>query len=306
MSDPVLFIVNPVSGSGWAQCHLPEFLIEVESLGVKTRVVQSERVAHAIELARAAPGEGFRRVVAVGGDGTVHEVINGLLTQTAVPAHQLTLGVVPVGTGNDFARSIGAPRGWRPALALALLGEGRPCDMGHVRCISAAGQVGRFFANIAGAGFDAAVIAGFGGRVDGRLAYLRGVLRTWGSWRNPLFEVRGGNGPIFDDAGLMALFALGRYFGGGMQLAPSARLDDGLGNVVIVRAMGGARLLLELPRVFSGRVEGSRSVLSGLEQVMDVGSLPACPVEADGELVGHTPARFSVVPRALSAVRGKH
>lgn len=203
---------------------------------------------HARELARRAVSEGVELLLAAGGDGTMNEVADGLLGSSTA------LGVVPVGSGNGLARTLGIPL--EPGAALRALASGvtRRMDVGVVN--------GRPFLNVAGAGFDAHVGAEFhrharrGGR-RGILSYVRLSLQAVLRYAPGAFRLEVDGAPAYEGRALVVAFANGRQYGAGAVLAPQARLDDGRLDVVVFQATSVAGVLRQIPRLFRGTLARS-------------------------------------------------
>lgn len=248
--------------------------------------------------ATAAVSRGFRRLLAVGGDGTLHEVLNGALAAPGVDSRELVLAVAPFGTGNDWARGRGVPR--EPLALARCLAAGRTThsDLGCIEFIGAPGAPPRHFINVAGAGIDAEVLAALPSGPARRSAYLLGLLRALWSFRPPEFTLLA-DGHEERGSRLLALAANGAYCGNGMRLAPGAAPDDGLLDIVTVEPLPLLAALWRLPRLFDGRLARERWVRSSRAASLEIHANPPATIEADGQLVGITPARVSVLPGAI-------
>jgi len=297
-------VVNPQSGRGRGARELERIRRLLDDERIDARIACTEGPGHAGELACSARDAGFRRIAAVGGDGTAHEMVDGLARGEALAGlRELLLAVVPIGTGNDWARSLAMPSRLPAALAqLARPLEG-DCDLGRVVCASPAGTRTSHFVNVAGAGFDAWVVEQLGTRKPGRWAYLFELIRSHRRFRAPALSVDTPSGAL-RDASLVVFAGIGAYCGGGMQVAPRAELDDGLLEITLIREMGGARILWELRRLFDASLHACDRVSAWRAPTLRIDSEPPCGVEADGELVGTTPASIEIHPRALRVVRG--
>ena len=240
-------VINPVSGTGGR----PEAVRRraalasafLERRGIRGEVCLTERPGHARELASAARNQGTELVVAWGGDGTVNEVAS-VLAFTAIP-----IAIIPSGSGNGLARELAIPADPGAALRVAFDGRERRIDAGELN--------GRLFFNIAGAGLDARVAHRFAALGAGR----RGLARYLALTARELF------GGVCDDftvvmdttvvchRTLLIAIANGRQYGNGALIAPSARLDDGRLDVVIVQGRPMMRVLMQVPKVFAGRID---------------------------------------------------
>lgn len=302
-ADRWFLVVNPESGRGRGRRALDALRRALERERIDARIALTEGPGHAGALALDAVSRGFERVAAVGGDGTAHETVGGLADALDADAlRRLLLAIVPIGTGNDWARSLGVPTRLTAAAAMLARGEPGDCDLGLVECTTPRGPVRRHFVNVAGAGFDAYVVERLGARKPGRWAYLLELLRSHRRFAPPTLTLAAPGGPASAQA--LAVFAtVGGYCGGGMRIAPEARLDDGLLDVTLIGAMSGTRILWELRRLFDASLHACPHVRAWTASELLIDAQPPCGVQADGELLGLTPARVRILPRAIRVVR---
>lgn len=282
-----LFLINPTSGRGRALRRWRE----LEPLIAGNPAYEAILPASAAEtraLAARAAREGMDRVVVIGGDGTLAAVAGELAgTQTSV-------GFIPGGTGNDFCRNVGLPTQPDAALAVATGSRTRPIDLGMT-------GDGRHFINIAGVGFDAevgAIAARYPRGLGGNLPYLLGTLRTM-AWYRPMPTEITVDGVRHAMDALMVGLANGRYYGGGMQLAPGASLHDGMLDVVIIGSMGRLEMLKVLGGVYSGaHLKHPRvQVLQGRRVSLQVPS--GTKVHVDGDHIPLERLDFEARPASL-------
>jgi len=295
-------IVNPVAGAYSTRRKWPIISKLLERIGLSFDFEYTQGVGHAIELARAAASDGYRYLVAVGGDGTVNEVANGILHSTG--ATSTALGIVSTGTGSDFIRSVGISRNYATACSTLTSSKRLSIDVGVVEYQSKGQTLRRFFVNGAGVGFDAAVVEKterlpkfFGGTAP----YVAGVIRTLFSYKNKPVVVKVGDEAESGRA-LNAVVANGGYLGGGMHVAPQAELGDSLLDVVIIGDMGKFEVLKEFPTVYKGTHINHPKVRIKKTTHITIESPEPMLVHADGELLGECPASFWVMPLALSIV----
>lgn len=302
---PMLVIANPAAGRGRGNgAILPRLVRALTAAGLAHQVEPTRGRGHATELARAAVTQrDLRYVVAVGGDGTVHEVVNGLIDAETGTAHRddLVLGVVAGGSGCDFLRTFGLDRS-PEVLARHLASETTmPIDIGRVRLTGPDGQpVVRLFANIAEAGWGAEVT-----RRANRLP------RAFGPTRYVVATVMGTRAMRQVEATVTVdhttttepitevVVANGQFFGGGLKVAPRALPDDGRFNVQTWRTRRGD-VLRSIPQVRLGEHLERPDVREWQSTSVEVTSPRPLLVEADGEVLGHTPATFDLLPHALS------
>ncbi len=295
-------IVNPVAGAHSTHRKWPRISRLLRHVGLSFDYEYTEGIGHAIELARAAASDGYRYLVAVGGDGTVNEVANGILHSSG--ASDTALGVVSTGTGSDFARSLGIPRHYVTACSCLISSRRLLIDVGVVEYKSKGQASRRFFVNGAGIGFDAAAVEAterMPKYLGGTIPYLAGLLRALLGYRNKSVVLRIGD-KVEAARILSVVVSNGGYFGGGMHVAPEASLNDNLLDVVVIGDIGKIELLKALPMVYKGSHGTHTKVSMGKATKITVESSEPVLVHADGELLGEGPASFSIMPAALSIV----
>ena len=295
-------IVNPAAGTPSTSRKWPRISKRLKEMGLSFDYEFTEGAGHAIELARAAASGGYRYLIAVGGDGTVHEVANGILRSTG--SDSTTLGVVCTGTANSFVRSAGIPRNYINACSRLTSPRRLLIDVGAVEYKSKGQSVQRFFINMAGVGFDAAVVAAaqrlpkyFGG-ITPYLVELPAFLLGYRNKSATLsLKDRTETTRIFG-----VVVANGCCYANGMLIAPQAELSDGLLDAVIFGDIDKFDVLKMLPMLYKGSHLKHPKIR--LEKVTDITieSSERLLLHADGELIGETPASFRLVPSALSIV----
>jgi YegS/Rv2252/BmrU family lipid kinase len=254
-------------------------------------------------LARQAVAEGAERLIVVGGDGTLNEVVNGCLDDAGVVAQDApTLVLVPLGTGSDFARGLGIPGGMA-ALDVLVRGQPRPLDLGVATYCDARGrEATRAFANVAdfGLGPETSDLIARGPKRLGAAAYLLGALRAIAAFTPTPIRVEVEGATVYDGSSGMAVVANGSYFGGGMQVAPHASVDDGIFDVLVLDCADRRTLVAEiLPRIYRGAHISHPAIRQARGRTVTIDAAKSFPLELDGEVVGTTPARFALLPGAL-------
>jgi diacylglycerol kinase family enzyme len=290
-------VVNPASGAGRAARFAPRLAAALERERVPFRTVATAAPADARALfARAAAG-GWRRLLALGGDGTFNELVNGLF-DSGIPSRECLVAAAAGGTGNDWSRAMEVPDDPARLARCMAHGASRAADVGI-----ATGADGRraAFHNVAGAGIDAEVIRRTPGRGPRAAAYLAGLVATLARYRAPEFELSVDGRPL---AGrfLLVLASIGPRCGGGMRLTPAAVADDGWLDLLTVDPLSFADALARLPKLFDGRLAGDPAfrVLRCREAAIHCAR--GCGVELDGELFGATPLAVVIRAGALSAL----
>ena len=293
---PLVVIANPRAGRGKLRARLPEIERILWQAGLDYRVVQTTHPGHATEAARDALHGGERYLVAAGGDGTVHEVVNGMLEDGHPIAQDAVLGVVAAGSGCDFARSFGLP-GDTVQAAHHLAGDRvRLIDVGQVTYSCGPAQITRYFPNIAEAGLGAAVVAR-ACRLPGLLGparYFCGFWLTLPRFRPATVHVDA-DGHVYQWRAHNVVVANCRFYGGGMHISPKSEPDDGALDVLV---MVGPKYeaFTTLPKVYRGSHLPNRNIVEIRASRVRLETDPPFQVEADGEHLGTTPAEFEVVP----------
>jgi diacylglycerol kinase (ATP) len=249
-------IVNPVSGRGEGGADIPAAEALLRDLGLEHDTVRTERPLHAIELARAAVREGYDVVVAMGGDGTANEVLNGLMQAKTAGEGEAVMGLITVGRGNDYGFGIDVPHGLEASIRCLAAGKRRRIDVGKVS--GGLYPQGRFFGNGIGIGFDAVV--GFEAakltRLSGFLCYLVAALKTIFLYFNaPLVRIESDSGASEQPA-LMVSVMNGRRMGGTFQMAPQSKNNDGLFTVCIAGQISRLGIFGLIPRFMAGTQAG--------------------------------------------------
>ncbi len=302
MGARAVLVVNPAAAGGAMRGEWPGLAREVRALGLEASVRLTERPGHATALTREALAAGEELVVAVGGDGTVNEVVNGFAAAAGGEvADGAALGVLQHGTGADLVRTYGIPTRPRDAVRLLVEGRERRIDVGRVRCSGPSGPEIRLFANAASAGVTGDVArraSTTSRRLGGTAAFLAATVAGLRSWRNGEFRIDlDGDGRTL--VATAVLCANGRYLAGGMHIAPQAEPDDGLFDVVIVGDVGTLDLALNVHRLYRGTLAAHPRVEIVRARSVRVETERPMPVETDGEQPGVTPVTFENLPRAL-------
>ncbi len=302
MSSPfgrLILICNPRAGAGGAKRALPEVLEQLGRRGLEHELRYTEGPGHAVALARGAIDDGHRLIVAVGGDGTVHEVANGMMGGDRPRNERAVLGVVAAGTGCDFIRTFGIPHTAGHAVVHLDGPESFPIDVGKITCESTAGSRVRYFVNVAEAGLGADV-ARRAARLPRRLGPTVYLFAFW--WALARHRPTEVTVDLIDRTyeGAMSnlVVANGQFYAAGMKIAPKAAPTDGLLDIQIQHPSKLEALAL-LPKVYRGEHVPHPDILEAKRVKVAIDAPVPLPIEADGELIGHTPATFELLRNAL-------
>ncbi|MBX0327287.1 diacylglycerol kinase family lipid kinase [Oscillochloris sp. ZM17-4] len=300
-------ILNPWAGRGAAGQRRPELEAALRAAGAEFDLVETHARGGATELTYQALDRGYDCVAAVGGDGTINEVVNGLVGGRERLGREAALGIVPLGTGSDFVKVLDGfvPNDIHGAVRRLAAGRTRPIDLGKITVESPAGEERRHFINGLGMGLDAQVaveslkLTG----LKGFAVYLMAIIRALGSYKANVMTVR------FDEYEvrrrlLFASVASGRSQGGGFLMTPEAMIDDGLLDICIVEKLRLDQIIRYLPKLMEGTHTTLREVTMGRARSIEVLCANGIPVATDGEVVAThaTRVRVEVQPGAVSLV----
>ena len=287
----------------------------LEACGVDYQCRLTGVDGNACELARAASAEGFRRMVAVGGDGTVHDVLNGIMQyvdspdaiSAGVSLDEFTLAVLPMGSGNDWIRSTGVPKDMSKAIAMLASGSFIRQDVVKVSVIDADGSPRSvsYMVNIGGVGIDADVcrVVNVNKKLGyrGKILYVIALLRCLRK-RVPVNVRMLCDGRLLYDGNIFSIaFGIGKYSGGGMRQTSDAVLDDGLLDVTVIPDISLGIIARRAYRLFTDSFTKVRELTVGRGRVVEVWPAEVKPyAEVDGEVIGVAPVRLEVLPVQLN------
>lgn len=296
MTDKVKVILNPYGGYLNGRTKVARVEQALQQAGVDYDLELTSRANHGVELARRASAEGWPVVVAAGGDGTINEVVNGLI-QNAGEAEAGILGVLPIGTANDFADMLNLPRELQAACQRIAAGQTRLVDVGWVN--------GRYFVNNSAVGLEPIItieheqMRWVNGKLRYILAALKGIFKSkaWEmrlTWSNSIYE-----GPI-----ILVSVGNSARTGGSFYLTPYAALDDGLLDFVYATKMTRWQLLRLLPKTFKGTHIHHPQVVYRQTNSLSIITSPPTPIQADGEIIDQnaTEINYCVLPGKLRVI----
>ncbi len=304
MHNSWYMIVNPTSAGGKAKNEWATIQAIMQQENLPFEAAFTLYPFHAIELVQQAIAQGYRKILAVGGDGTINEVINGIFSQKIVAPVEVEFSVVPLGTGSDWIKMYKIPRNYKKAIPLLAKGVLKKQDIGRVCYQTEKGTESRYFANVAGMAFDACAVvksltmnkAG----IMGQLYYLALILRLIPSYKSSKMIIQGDNFRYEGDVFCLNI-GICKYNGGGMQTVPNAIADDGLFEISIIEKMPTLRIFWELRRLYLGTMHLAKDVVKSYQTTtLKVETQGFDLVETDGELLGKCPVTFSILPQALT------
>ncbi len=299
-------IINPESDKGRTGKRWQQIKEALRSFFREFRYEFTEKPCHATEISRTAIKDGTELIVGIGGDGTMNEIANGFFEGDRIINPDTSLGVVPSGTGSDFSRSLLIPLSYRKALELIAQVPSRTIDAGRVKFMDHEGRIcERYFLNISDFGIGGEVVRHM--RLNQmkrkKSSYLLSTLATFLHYKNKRLLISVDGRELPEEEYMIGAIANGRIFGKGMKIAPEARLDDGLFDVVLIKGMKILEFLRNVRRVYAGThlshpkiefLRGTRVEVSpAKEQKGEV------LIEVDGEQVGRAPVVFEMLPGCI-------
>jgi diacylglycerol kinase (ATP) len=295
-------IVNPISGRGSGAAAIPQLTQLLEQYQLNFDLVQTRYPWHAAELAQQAVEQGFQVVVAVGGDGTLNEVINGLMLAKDNQKGEAALGVISVGRGNDFAFGAGIPPEMEQAVQILSNDQRQWIDVGFV----AGGDYpnGRYFGNGVGVGFDAVV--GFEAlkmkRLHGFPSYLIAALKTIFLYYHAPKVLIEFDSQALELNTLMISIMNGRRMGGGFHMAPRAQMNDSLFDLCIAKQVSRPKIITLIPRFMKGDQANHPAIQTAQTRCLTIRALQgSLPVHADGETIciAGQELEITILPRQI-------
>lgn len=294
-------IINPTSGNGSSKEKWPEIHKLLITYKFEFEFTFTQYENHSIEIVQNAINQGFNQIICIGGDGTLHNIVNGVMLQNKMPSNQIHIGVIPIGTGNDWVKSHEISNNFENAIQTIKNGQLKLQDIGKIN-LENKNKTPIYFINLSGIGFDGFVVS----KVNkykhlGAIAYLSGALLGLFSFKNFHSKVHV-NSVIIKSKTLMVLVGICKYSGGGMQLTKKADPFDGLLDISIVKNIGKLDILKNVVNLFNGKITNHKKVETYKSKSIHIEITDANKpfIQADGELIGVGNLEISIVPKAFS------
>jgi YegS/Rv2252/BmrU family lipid kinase len=294
-------IINPTSGNGKSLKKWPEIKHLLDGFGFNYEFAFTEYSKHSIKLVHLAIEKGFTNIICVGGDGSIHDILNGIMTQKTIPSKDIHVGIIPIGTGNDWVKTHKIPKSIKGAIQTIKNGRILCQDIGKI-VFTEQDLDPVYFNNLAGVGFDGYVA----NKVHkykslSALAYLFGAVIGLFSFKN-FSSATTINSKTYSGKTLMVLVGLGTYSGGGMQLTKNPNPFDGLFDVSIAKNLSKLEIIKNLGNLFNGKITNHKKVetikSNYLEILINQETKPF--IQADGEIIGIGNVSMHVIPLAFS------
>jgi YegS/Rv2252/BmrU family lipid kinase len=299
-------IVNPVAGSGRGLTDWPQISGLLRDEGIAVDAMFTLHKYHATELAVTAVRQGYRRIIVVGGDGTIHETVNGFFIQRECPTTDILMAVIAVGTGNDWIRMFGIPRNYVDAIRSIRQGHAFLQDVGRVSYYESKVHQTRYLANVAGVGYDAAVCRGFNRLKEkgyrGNWIYLFNVFREAVRYRTRRVRIEVDGEEVFAGKLFTGTIGICKYTAGGLTQTPNAIPDDGLFDLTVIPAMNRVRLFSRFRTVYTGNIYDIPRISLFRGGSIRIHAEQPIRLEIDGEILGYSDFEFKILERAIRVV----
>ncbi|MHC1706132.1 MAG: diacylglycerol kinase family protein [Bacteroidales bacterium] len=311
MADNVsewLVLINPQSGNNRGLQDWGKISSLLQEYHVDYHHRFTDYALHGVKLVQELVQDGFRKVIIAGGDGFLNEVINGLFTHQEIIPGDITIGMIPVGTGNDWFRSLNIAMNYESAIQAIKKEKTCMHDIGKVYYQFHGEECSSYFINICGLGFDAAVNrkvnSDRGPHNSGTLKYQYHLFTTLVSYEPTRIRTYIDNQAFEEDVFSMAV-GIAQYNGGGMRQLPNAKVDDGLFDITVIKKISKLKVIRNVKHLYDGSFINMPEILTFTGKEISIDSEPMTWLEADGESLGHTPFRFKMIPNAIRVITGK-
>ncbi|MEN8223743.1 MAG: diacylglycerol kinase family protein [Bacteroidota bacterium] len=304
-SDKWLVVVNPNAGSRKGEKDWPKINDLLIHHGFIFESMFTKNRRHAIALTSDMIKKGFRQIIVVGGDGTLNEVVNGIFQQDSCKPDDIIIGLIPVGTGNDWGRTYKFPKKYHEAIKVLKKGHHFTQDVGYVTYHDAEGEHERYFINVSGMGYDALVAQKTNRLKDqgkgNAFSYLLNIFTGLFQYKYAHFCIKADGIEVFNDKVLSMNLGICKYNGGGLMQVPDAIPDDGMLDITIIHAISKFKIIKHVAQLYDGSFIKQKFVDTHRAKECKIVSKPQGKVflEADGESLGHSPLLFTVKKRAL-------
>ena len=298
-------ILNPHAGSGRGTKDQAEILRSLRKAELRYKLAVSDFPKHTVQLTIQAITDGYRNLIVAGGDGTLNEAVNGILSQTVCSPEKITIGVIPVGTGNDWIKTFGIPNDYKGAVKIIKKGNTMRQDVGRITFPENNSMKTCYFANMAGFGFDAMVAEKTNRLKDKGRKGISIYLQALGSsfWNYQTAKTRVViDGHEFDELIFSVSIGIGKFNGGGMMQAPGAVPDNGLFQVTIIRKIGLFGILQNLSGLYSGKFVQDRRVSAHFAGNVSISAAKNIAGEADGEILGDNKFEIDLLSQKLTVI----
>lgn len=295
-------IINPTSGNGASKKQWPLIFNELNNQNFSFEFKLTEHKDHAVELVQNAIDLGFKKIICVGGDGTIHSIVNGILLSNAAIISELKIGVIPIGTGNDWVKTYHISKDYKKAIEIIKAENTTQQDIGKIELMNENKTI--YFNNLAGIGFDGFVVNKVHKYKNlGSLAYLTGALVSIFRYKKPLLEITFNN-TILKSKTLLLFIGICNFCAGGMKLTQNPNPTDGLFDISFVKNITFFQILTNIPGLFNGNITNHKIVSNYKTSALTIKVLDnqETYIQADGELIGSGDFKVSLLPKKLTFI----
>ncbi|MDD2634326.1 MAG: diacylglycerol kinase family lipid kinase [Bacteroidales bacterium] len=299
------FIINPNAGNEGGSHEWPKIVNMLKSNSIEYDFAFTEHVGHAEKIVSQKISETYRKFIVVGGDGTLNEVTNGIFKQKFAPTTEIYLGLIQMGTGNDWARYYDMKPDYDEEMARLINCPSRIQDVGKMKYSLEGEQKSAYFINIAGLCFDSVVVKATNemkqrGRRT-KFAYLISLLKSLIKYKPWHLKINI-NDEILEGKFLSISIGNGKYSGGGMMQTPEAKIDDGYLHVTIYQNMPKYKIITNVNKLYNSKILDIKQVRSFKTKGFTIESKEPIFAETDGEIIGSTPYEISILPSSLNVI----
>jgi YegS/Rv2252/BmrU family lipid kinase len=301
-------ILNPHAGAGKASRDRKKIMDVLQNSDLSYVLHISEFPGHAIQIAKALAYKGETNFIAAGGDGTLNEIVNGFFNGRGMVPANVIIGMIPVGTGNDWIKTFGIPDDYEKAMKIILEGKKVTQDVGEINFSKDGTEVKRYFVNIAGFGFDGLVASNANSLkakgISGFRVYVESLFSSFLRFnaRKTIIEI---DGAKIEKNLFSASIGIGKYNGGGMMQVPEANPVQGVFHITLISKIGLWGILMNFRGLYSGRFIRDRRVSTYTGKNIAFHSQEQLPGEADGETLGEGDFRITILPQGLTVLCGE-
>jgi YegS/Rv2252/BmrU family lipid kinase len=305
MRHKIKLVANPAAGNFAVSKNWLSLQNKLKDILGDFSAELTTKPGDAIQITQRALQEGCETIVAVGGDGTINEIVNGFFENGRLINPEAKLGVIPMGTGGDFIKTLKIPDTPEAAAPRIREGQIKKCDLGAVCFPYGDGINSRYFINIADAGFGAAVVEKVRQSTKALgpfFAYLTGLLRALTTYKNQPMKIKVDDVFESEETAAAVIAANGQFFGGGMWVAPGAKVDDGKFEVIIIGDISRPEIIANIYKIYNGALKGHPKIRYLQGEKIFLHSDSPVGVEADGEQLRTLPAAFEILPAMLNVL----
>jgi len=298
MKNTWYIIINPTSGNAAAKKQWKQIVTYLDIYKISFFATFSQFKHHECELVNNAIQEGYRKFISVGGDGTLHQIINGIMAQKLVEVAELKVAVIPIGTGNDWVKTYRIPKNIKNAVSIIAKENSIKQDIGHLQLLETDQIV--YFNNVAGIGFDGYVVNNISKfKKYGVMAYLVGTITSFMRYKKTILTIKFNNQEMSTQS-LLTIVGICKFSGGGMQLTSNVNTRDGLFDISIAKDFNFLKMLLNVFKFFNGGIVNHKEVETyKTAEIQITAKDEKTFIQADGELIGRGGFYANIIPKAI-------